>query len=87
MVRELVAGADLVVPSPGVRADHPASSPRPRPGVPVRSEIDLAAERARVPVVAVTGTNGKTHGHDAGRRDAERVGRARRSRPATSAGR
>ena len=36
------------------------SSRRRRAGVPVRSEIDLAAERARVPIVAVTGTNGKT---------------------------
>jgi UDP-N-acetylmuramoylalanine--D-glutamate ligase len=29
-------------------------------GTPVRSEIELGAERARVPIVAVTGTNGKT---------------------------
>ena len=36
------------------------SRPRARAGVPVRSEIDLAAERATVPIVAVTGTNGKT---------------------------
>jgi UDP-N-acetylmuramoylalanine--D-glutamate ligase len=29
-------------------------------GVPIRSEIDLAVERAPMPIVAVTGTNGKT---------------------------
>ena len=38
----------------------PRSSPRARRASPVRSEIDLAADRARVPIVAVTGTNGKT---------------------------
>jgi UDP-N-acetylmuramoylalanine--D-glutamate ligase len=56
---------DLVVPSPGVRPDHPAIAAAIAAGVPVRSEVDLAVERlrARVPaprVVAVTGTNGKT---------------------------
>ena len=52
--------ADLVVPSPLVRLDHPALVAARAAGVPVRSEIDLAGERAAVPIVAVTGTNGKT---------------------------
>ena len=40
--------ADLVVPSPGVRPDHPGHRRRARaPASPVRSEIDLAAERLR----------------------------------------
>jgi UDP-N-acetylmuramoylalanine--D-glutamate ligase len=56
----LAVGADLVVPSPLVRAAHPALAAACTAGVPVRSEIDLAAERALVPIVAVTGTNGKT---------------------------
>jgi len=64
-VREQVESADLVVPSPGVRPDHPAITAAIAARVPVRAEIDLAVERlaARVPaphVVAVTGTNGKT---------------------------
>jgi UDP-N-acetylmuramoylalanine--D-glutamate ligase len=59
-VRALVAAAGLVVPSPLVRPGHPAILEAVRRSVPVRSEIDLAAERARVPIVAVTGTNGKT---------------------------
>jgi UDP-N-acetylmuramoylalanine--D-glutamate ligase len=57
--------ADLVVPSPGVRPDHPALVAAHAAGVPVRSEIDLAAARLRARpdaprLVAVTGTNGKT---------------------------
>jgi UDP-N-acetylmuramoylalanine--D-glutamate ligase len=57
--------ADLVVPSPGVHPDHPALSAAHDAGVPVRSEIDLAAARLRARadaprLVAVTGTNGKT---------------------------
>lgn len=59
-VRELVGSVDLVVPSPLVRPDHPAIQAAQARNIAVRSEIDLAAERARVPIVAVTGTNGKT---------------------------
>lgn len=55
-----VRRADLVVPSPGVPPSHPALVAATRAGIPVRSEVDLAAERARVPYVAVTGTNGKS---------------------------
>ena len=58
--RELAGAADLVVPSPLVRADHVAIVTAEAAGVPVRSEIDLAAERATTPIVAITGTNGKT---------------------------
>ena len=59
-LRVLVQSADLVVPSPLVRPDHVALVTAEASGVVVRSEIDLAGERARVPIVAVTGTNGKT---------------------------
>ena len=59
-VRDVARGVDLVVPSPLVRPDHPAIVAAQAAGVPVRSEIDLAAERAARPIVAVTGTNGKT---------------------------
>jgi UDP-N-acetylmuramoylalanine--D-glutamate ligase len=55
-----VSGVDIVVPSPLVTEAHPAIANARAAGVRVRSEIDLAGERARVPVVAVTGTNGKT---------------------------
>ncbi len=56
---------DLVIPSPGVRPDHPAIVAAMVAGVPVRSEVDVAVERLRTRtpppcLVAVTGTNGKT---------------------------
>jgi UDP-N-acetylmuramoylalanine--D-glutamate ligase len=59
-IRELVAGAGLVVPSPLVRPGHRAITVARELGIAVRSEIDLAAERTRAAIVAVTGTNGKT---------------------------
>jgi UDP-N-acetylmuramoylalanine--D-glutamate ligase len=52
--------ASLVVPSPLVDERHPAVVAAREHGVPVRSEIDLAAERTELPILAVTGTNGKT---------------------------
>jgi len=58
-----VAGADLVVPSPGVRPSHPVHAAAAEAGVPVFSEIELAgrlADEAGKTLVAVTGTNGKT---------------------------
>jgi UDP-N-acetylmuramoylalanine--D-glutamate ligase len=59
-VARLAQASDLVVPSPLVRPAHPAIEAARSGGVPVRSEIDVAAERATMPIVAVTGTNGKT---------------------------
>lgn len=59
-IRAVATGVDLVVPSPLVRPDHVAIVAALAAGIPVRSEIDLGAERARTPIVAVTGTNGKT---------------------------
>jgi len=56
----LVSAADLVVPSPGVPQHHHVIRAAMRAGVAVRSEVELAAERIAVPLVAVTGTNGKT---------------------------
>lgn len=56
----LVAAADRVVPSPGVPWHHVALATARDSGVPVVSEIELAAERLAAPVVAITGTNGKT---------------------------
>jgi UDP-N-acetylmuramoylalanine--D-glutamate ligase len=59
----LVRGADVVVPSPGVPLRHPALVTANEAGVPVRAEVDLAAEAAAARgkvLVAVTGTNGKT---------------------------
>ncbi len=54
------ADADLVVPSPGVPADLPVLTAARTRGVSVLGELALAAGRIQVPVIAVTGSNGKT---------------------------
>lgn len=54
---QLAAGSDLVVVSPGVPAHHPVFRLE---GPEVISEVELGWRRAKAPVVAVTGTNGKT---------------------------
>ncbi|HEX4821746.1 MAG TPA: UDP-N-acetylmuramoyl-L-alanine--D-glutamate ligase [Acidimicrobiales bacterium] len=56
----LVAGVDVVVPSPGIGDVHVALDLARRAGVPVRSEFDLAAEWDARPLLAITGTDGKT---------------------------
>jgi UDP-N-acetylmuramoylalanine--D-glutamate ligase len=57
---ELVAAADVVVPSPGVPIGHPAIQRALATGRRVWTEFELAARWSQVPMVAVTGTNGKT---------------------------
>ena len=56
----LVVRVDVVVPSPGVPASHPVHSLARAAGVPVRGEVELASRWSICPLVAVTGTNGKT---------------------------
>jgi UDP-N-acetylmuramoylalanine--D-glutamate ligase len=62
----LVAGVDLVTPSPGLPERHPLFAVAADAGVPVRSELELAYGWEQVrpggprPMVAVTGTDGKT---------------------------
>ena len=61
----LVKSSTIIVPSPGVPFDHPVYTMAKDAGVPVRSEIELAwdslAHREQAPpLIAVTGTNGKT---------------------------
>jgi len=56
----LVAAADAVLPSPGVPDRHPVFAAARAAGVPVLSEFDLAAAWDDRPVLAVTGTDGKT---------------------------
>jgi UDP-N-acetylmuramoylalanine--D-glutamate ligase len=56
----LLTGIDLVVPSPGVPRDAPVLAAAVRRGIPVVSEIELAARLLTCPLVAITGTNGKS---------------------------
>jgi UDP-N-acetylmuramoylalanine--D-glutamate ligase len=52
--------ADLLVVSPGVPPSNPVIVRAIERGVPVWSEVELAWRLAPVPILAVTGTNGKT---------------------------
>ena len=51
---------DYVVTSPGVRKDAPVLQAAVAAGVPVLGEIEAAYRIARAPILAITGTNGKT---------------------------
>lgn len=55
-----IPGVDLVVKSPGVPGADPAVVAARAGGAPVWSEIELAARELPNPVLAITGTNGKT---------------------------
>jgi len=54
------AAAMLVVLSPGVPPDLPFLAEAREAGIPVLGELELAARFAAAPILAVTGTNGKT---------------------------
>ena len=53
-------GQDLIVVSPGVAVDAPPLVQARASGEPVIGEIELAAQLLTGPIVAVTGSNGKT---------------------------
>src|SRR5580693_7816950 len=53
-------GQDLIVVSPGVPVDTPALVQARNLGEPVIGEIELAAQFLPGPIVAITGSNGKT---------------------------
>jgi len=55
-----IESADLVVLSPGVPTDIPILKMAKRRNLPVISEVELAYYFIRKPIIAVTGTNGKT---------------------------
>lgn len=54
------AGFDLVVPSPGVPRKAGLLVAAERAGIPVWSEIELAFRFLHIPLVAITGSNGKS---------------------------
>jgi UDP-N-acetylmuramoylalanine--D-glutamate ligase len=55
-----IDAVDLVVPSPGVPHDHPVLQAAGAHGIPIWSEIELASRLLSCPILAVTGTNGKS---------------------------
>lgn len=59
-ISHLVASASRLIPSPGLPDAHPVMRQARAVDLPIRSEFDLAQERDDRPLVAVTGTDGKT---------------------------
>ncbi|MCF6290218.1 MAG: UDP-N-acetylmuramoyl-L-alanine--D-glutamate ligase [Desulfobacterales bacterium] len=57
---QLFSSVDLVLVSPGVSLDIEPISAARKAGIPVVGELAIAAQYLKTPVVAVTGTNGKT---------------------------
>ncbi len=63
---EVVAGANVldgceaIVTSPGLKPSLPVFEAAREQGIPVISEVELAYDLARAPMVAITGTDGKT---------------------------
>ena len=57
---DALTGADLVVPSPGVYPSNPILLEALRREIPILSELELASRFLTTPLVAITGTNGKT---------------------------
>jgi UDP-N-acetylmuramoylalanine--D-glutamate ligase len=57
---ELPPGVNRLVVSPGVPLDLPILQAARAAGLPVASDIDLFVEEARAPLIAITGSNGKS---------------------------
>lgn len=57
---ELFAGFNELVVSPGISVAEPAIRHALESGAVIRGDIDLFAEAADAPIVAITGSNGKT---------------------------
>ena len=58
--RGWLEGIELLVASPGVPQSNPLLGAAVKKGIPVWSEIELASRFVRAPLVAITGTNGKS---------------------------
>jgi UDP-N-acetylmuramoylalanine--D-glutamate ligase len=58
--RGWLAGMDLVVPSPGVPAENSLLHEASHRGIKILSEIDVAYRFLSAPLIAITGTNGKS---------------------------
>jgi UDP-N-acetylmuramoylalanine--D-glutamate ligase len=53
-------GIDMVIPSPGVPPHDPLLVEAVRKKIPIHSELEIAYRFLKPPMVAITGTNGKT---------------------------
>lgn len=57
---DVLSGLDMIVPSPGVPPSNFLLSEAARRKIPIISEIELAFRFLKTPIIAITGTNGKT---------------------------
>lgn len=57
---DLLRGIDIVIPSPGVARTHVLLRRAVGRGIPVLSEIELASRALTCPLLAISGTNGKS---------------------------
>ncbi len=57
---DFLSNAELVVLSPGIAVEQPVIAEIVTSGIPVIGELALAAGKFKSPVIAITGTNGKT---------------------------
>ena len=58
--QELLCQADEIILSPGLALSTPEINEAQKQGVLIRGDIDLFSEAVKVPVVAITGSNGKS---------------------------
>ena len=58
--RRWLKDVDLVIPSPGVPAENPLLQEAKARSIQILSEIELAYQFLRAPLVGITGTNGKS---------------------------
>lgn len=56
----ILAEIDMVIPSPGVAPSNIILSEAIKKKIPILSEIELAYRFLKTPIIAITGTNGKT---------------------------
>ncbi len=57
---DALSRVDLIVPSPGVAPFHPLLAEGALRNMPIVSELELASGYVKKPIIAITGTNGKT---------------------------
>jgi UDP-N-acetylmuramoylalanine--D-glutamate ligase len=55
-----VSNQDLIVLSPGVNPRDKAFEPALQKGIPITGELELASTMLKEPIIAITGTNGKS---------------------------
>ena len=57
---DVLSRVDMIVPSPGVPPSNIILAEAQRRKIPIMSEIELAYKFLKPPLIAITGTNGKT---------------------------